>query len=53
MNLLPDLRCAVFGQPDRPDFCAGLQPSLDMCGETREHAMIWLAQLEAATAPAR
>ena len=45
-------RCLIFGTPERPPFCAGLQPSEDMCGSSREQAMIWLARLERATAPA-
>ena len=44
-------RCMIFGKPERPAFCASLQPSLEMCGETREQAMIWLTQLEIATRP--
>lgn len=44
-------RCSIFGQPERPACCTGLQPSMEMCGPTREHAMHWLATLEAATAP--
>jgi hypothetical protein len=43
--------CSIFGLPERPDCCAGLQPSMEMCGATREHAMHWLARLEAATSP--
>jgi len=45
------LRCAIFGQPERPPCCAGLQPSAEMCGASREHALRWLADLEARTAP--
>lgn len=45
------LRCAIFGRPERPDCCSGLQPSPEMCGESREQALIWLANLEAATRP--
>jgi Fe-S-cluster containining protein len=45
------MRCKLFGKPERPAFCGGLQPSLEMCGATREDAMIWLTQLEAATKP--
>lgn len=52
VQLADDNRCLIFGQPERPAFCAGLQPAADMCGASREHAMIWLAELEAATAPA-
>jgi len=43
--------CMIFGRPERPAFCGGLQPSAEMCGETREQAMYWLATLERATAP--
>lgn len=50
-QLLPDMRCAVFGRPERPAFCAGLRPAADMCGQTREQAMVWLARLERDTCP--
>lgn len=46
------LACKIFGHPDRPAVCAGLQASFDMCGEAREQAMFFLTQLELATAPA-
>lgn len=52
VQLSPDNHCLIFGRPDRPAFCAGLQPSEEMCGETREQALTWLAQLEHATRPA-
>jgi len=45
------LRCKVFGKPERPLFCGGLQPSAEMCGESREQAMQWLSSLELATRP--
>ncbi len=45
-------RCRLFGRPERPAVCSSLQPSPDMCGSSRQHAMQWLARLEAATAPA-
>jgi uncharacterized protein len=44
-------RCRLFGRPERPAFCGGLQPSVEMCGHTREQAMAWIASLERATAP--
>ena len=47
------LRCKLFGRPERPPFCCGLQPSREMCGDTREHALRWLARLETDTAPGR
>jgi hypothetical protein len=50
-QLLTDERCAVFGSAERPGFCAGLQPSPEMCGASREHALAWLTRLEQATRP--
>lgn len=43
-------RCRIFGKPERPAVCGSLQPSHDMCGLDSEQAMIYLAQLEQATA---
>lgn len=51
IQLTDDYRCAIFGRPERPAFCAGLRPSAEMCGETRERAMHWLGDLELATRP--
>lgn len=45
------LRCRIFGDPARPAVCAGLQPSAEMCGTTREEAMVHLLELERLTAP--
>lgn len=50
-QLTGDLRCAVFGRPERPAFCGGLRPSPEMCGDSRSDALRWLAALERATAP--
>ncbi|MCA9568001.1 MAG: YkgJ family cysteine cluster protein [Myxococcales bacterium] len=44
-------RCRIFGHPDRPEVCASLQPSEEMCGADRESALAWLEELERATAP--
>jgi len=44
-------RCRIFGRPERPAFCGSLQPSAEMCGDSREQAVRWLTALEAATAP--
>ncbi|WP_375212979.1 YkgJ family cysteine cluster protein [Aquabacterium sp.] len=44
-----DLRCRLFGRPERPAVCGSLQPSAEMCGDTREQALHWLARLEALT----
>ncbi|HEX4842917.1 MAG TPA: YkgJ family cysteine cluster protein [Limnobacter sp.] len=46
VQLDEQMRCKLFGKPERPAFCGGLQPQLEMCGSTREHALAWLGQLE-------
>ena len=51
VQLADDERCAIFGMPDRPAFCAGLRPSEEVCGASRDHAIAWITRLEAATAP--
>ena len=38
--------CRIFGDPARPAVCGGLQPSMEMCGANRAHAITWLAALE-------
>ncbi len=49
-HLSADLRCTIFAKPERPACCSGLQPSAEMCGNSRDEALLWLTQLEAATA---
>jgi hypothetical protein len=51
VQLTEHLACAIFGRPERPACCSGLQPSADMCGASRSEALATLARLEAATAP--
>lgn len=51
VQLTADLRCAIFGRPERPAVCASLEPSPAMCGDNREQAMRWLGHLEEATQP--
>ncbi|WP_165465817.1 YkgJ family cysteine cluster protein [Enterobacter cloacae] len=43
--------CMIFGSPQRPKVCSGLQPTAEMCGSTRQQAITWLLELEALTAP--
>jgi len=50
-HLAPDRRCALYDDPARPACCAGLKPSLEMCGDDRSHALAYLARLERLTAP--
>ena len=51
VQLGDDARCLIFGQPTRPAVCAGLMPSVEMCGAHQAHALHYLAQLEALTQP--
>ncbi|HBL30554.1 MAG TPA: zinc/iron-chelating domain-containing protein [Acidobacteria bacterium] len=51
VQLTDDNRCAIFGQPDRPEVCDRLRPSAEMCGTTREEALVYLTFLELATRP--
>jgi hypothetical protein len=51
IQLAEDNRCRIFGQPERPSCCSGLQASREMCGDTREEAIFWIAALEQATLP--
>lgn len=51
VQLTPDNRCALFGSPERPAFCAGFAPAPAVCGDNRAEALARLARLEAATRP--
>lgn len=51
LHLDDAMRCGLFGRPERPAFCRGLQPSREMCGDDRGQAIAWLARMERLTAP--
>jgi hypothetical protein len=51
VQLTADLRCALFGLPQRPAVCVSLRPSAEMCGETQAEAIAWLTALDRDTAP--
>ncbi|PKO35622.1 MAG: zinc/iron-chelating domain-containing protein [Betaproteobacteria bacterium HGW-Betaproteobacteria-7] len=48
-QLLADNRCAIFGHPERPAVCGGLQASREMCGDSQAEALAWLHHLEQLT----
>jgi Fe-S-cluster containining protein len=50
VQLTSDLRCAIFGQPERPALCRSFRPSEEMCGTTAAEALAFLTELEEATA---
>ncbi|MBV8635326.1 MAG: YkgJ family cysteine cluster protein [Burkholderiaceae bacterium] len=51
VQLDENLRCKIFGKPERPACCSGLQPSEEMCGTSREQAILWLSDMEQLTRP--
>ncbi len=51
VQLTPDNRCRLYGQPERPEICVRLRPNEEMCGQSAEEALAWLAALERATQP--
>ena len=51
VQLGPELQCLIFGRPERPAVCAGLQASMEMCGSSRTDAIAWLTVLELQTRP--
>lgn len=51
VQLSDDNRCLIYGEPERPDVCTRLRPSAEMCGDSMEHALIYLTELELVTRP--
>jgi uncharacterized protein len=51
VQLTAALQCALFGRPERPAVCTSLRPTREMCGDSREQAMLWLGGLEVQTRP--
>lgn len=51
VQLTEDNRCKLFGKAERPEVCARLRPSEEMCGASADDAFAWLTALELATAP--
>ena len=51
IQLDEQLRCKLFGSPERPAVCGSLQPSEDLCGDNREQALRWLGVMEEMTSP--
>ncbi|MBU0764983.1 MAG: YkgJ family cysteine cluster protein [Bacteroidetes bacterium] len=46
VQLSEDLRCNIFGHPDRPQACTGFIPERQFCGESSEEAYRILSGLE-------
>ena len=50
-HLTADIRCALFGKPERPATCTSLRPHVEMCGDSAEAAMATLVSWEQLTRP--
>jgi len=51
VHLDSELRCGLFGRPERPAFCSQFMPEPAFCGESREQALRLLDEYATATAP--
>lgn len=51
VHLDVNLRCGLFGDPRRPEFCSTFAAETGICGENREQALAILADLEVLTLP--
>ncbi|WP_416559877.1 YkgJ family cysteine cluster protein [Limnohabitans sp. yimb22184] len=54
IQLDEQLRCKIFGQPERPAVCGQLQANVEMCGpldDQGQFARIYLTRLEQLTLP--
>ena len=51
VQLDDQMRCRLFGRPERPAVCVQLRPQRDMCGDSRDDALAFLGRLEQATQP--
>lgn len=51
VQLDEQLRCRLFGQPERPAVCSSLRPTAEMCGRSAADAMAGLLRLERMTRP--
>lgn len=50
VQLTEDLRCRLFGLPQRPTVCEQFQAQPDSCGGCREEALVLLDRWEKLTA---
>jgi Fe-S-cluster containining protein len=51
IHLDENLRCQLFADPRRPKFCTTFEAEPACCGESREQALVILAELEVFTLP--
>lgn len=52
IHLDADNHCGLFGEPERPLFCRQFRAEPDVCGESRDEALVLLQTLELESEPA-
>ena len=53
VHLDGNMRCGLFGDPRRPDWCSAFDADTLVCGDNREQALAILAEWEVLTRPAQ
>lgn len=49
VHLDDDMRCKIFGKPERPALCADFKAEPSFCGASREEAMTIICSIEIMT----
>jgi hypothetical protein len=45
IHLTDDYKCALYGDPSRPQVCVDFKPEPEFCGSTREEALRILSSI--------
>ena len=51
IHLSEDFQCLIYDHPKRPSVCKNFKAELDICGTSREEALILLGKLEGGSTP--
>lgn len=51
VHLDDDMKCRLFGDPRRPAACSAFSAEEAFCGDSREQALVLLAELETLSRP--
>ncbi len=46
IHLTSDWQCDIYNSPDRPDVCRNFMGDSEICGNSREEALLIMAELE-------
>ena len=51
IHLTDDMKCSLFGKPERPWICTAFKPDILICGNSREEAIKIISELEGIDKP--